>query len=843
MSSALVAPGMSVGQRPIPPVSCASDPPQDSLAAVGSHREATVEQWVTDLRNYAESALRPAEGRIEIEGAGKEIEILTDRWGVPHVYAKNLDDVLFAQGWLHATERMWGWDFMRRAAQGRLSELVSVAGLGIDKFFRTLGLGRTARRFARDAPAEDTKLAEPYVRGFAAGAASIPRPVEYQFLDSDPEVPQTLDDGVVDMVSIGLLMSFTLSTNWPFEIMRAELAAHLGPERARELTPFIGPETPLCVPYSPEFPSAAKALRDSAYGANHRRGAGSNNWVVSGAKTTTGAPILCNDPHLLVQMPAIWMEMHLSCPGLDVAGVTLPGIPGVIIGHNKRIAWGFTNTQADVEDLYVERLSEDGKTYDFKGKPSPVKVIREKIFVRGETTPITHEVRTTRHGPLITSWIAGGSSPEVIEGRITEAVALRWIHHDVPPNLHAAFRLNTAKNWKEFREAAGMWGSAGQNMVYADVDGNIGYQFTGTVPIRPKGEGAAPLPGWTGEHEWKGTIPFDDLPRTFNPERSFVATANHRMVDIDYPYYLTNDWEMGHRIRRITSLLTQKEKLSAQDMARIQFDTHSGIAADLVPIFTEAESVVTGGKASEALKQVQMWDLRLEPDSVGGAIFNMWFSHVCKALFIQKLGPQLYEEYYPRKAWTTNWAYDAVHDILANPQAFWVGGDGTDNVAARNRLLGAALESACEELGERLGHEVSDWRWGRLHQVHFRHVLANAIPPLDELLSSGPFEAGGGDDTINRGVVYPAEGFTDGAIASWRQILDAGDWDRSLGVITTGNSGNPASLHYRDQSTLWARGEYHPLPFSRAAVDAATASRLTIAPAKKKKATRPQQGD
>lgn len=788
-----------------------------------------MEDWVATLEEHARSALRPADGRLQLPGLRAEVEVLTDRWGVPHVYAGGLDDLYLAQGYLHASERLWQVDFTRRVPQGRLAEVVGEPGLPTDRFFRTLGLGRTARRWLARVDEDTRRIGEPYAGGFRAGIAANQKPAEYQLLGLDPEFGGTFEDAAVDSFSIALLMAFTLSTNWPFELLRAELARVLGPERARELTPFLGIEAPIAVPQSPSFPGLVRDLTGAAFTAGAgRRGTGSNNWVVAGSKSETGAPLLANDPHLVVQMPAIWMEMHLACPEMEVAGVTLPGIPGAIIGHNRRIAWGFTNTQADVEDLYLERLSDDGARYEYRGAWKPVRVVRERIFVRGERKPRVHEVRVTRHGPLLTATIQGTLDPKVREGTIREALALRWIHYDVVSSQGAIEALNRAENWEEFRAAARRWPAAGQNMVYADVEGNIGYQFTGTVPIRAQGSGAAPLPGWTGEHEWKGAIPFDDLPSALNPATGFVATANNRMVDLDYPYYLTNDWEPPHRIRRIVALLTATEKLSREDFVRLQLDTRSGVADELVPLFLRAR--VGDGKAAEAFKQVELWDRRLEAGSVGGAIFTVWFAKVAEALFRPRLGDALFDDYHRAKAWTTTWAYDAARDILRNPQAFWVGGDG-DNHAAAAALLGEALEQACAELEARLGPDVAEWRWGRLHAIRFRHVLARAIPPLDELLSAGPFEAGGGDDTVNRGVFTPGEDYADAAVASYRQIIDLADFDRSLAVITTGNSGNPASPHFADQAPMWAAGEYHPMPFTRAAVEEASEGRLVLAPA------------
>jgi penicillin G amidase len=788
-----------------------------------------VEEWVAALGEYAKTALRPVDGRVTLPGLREDAEIFTDRWGVPHVYARNLDDMYFAQGWLIAAERMWQVDFTRRLAQGRLAEIVGEPGLPTDRFFRTIGLWRIARKLKDKIDDQSARIASAYHAGFLAAARSLPKPIEYQILGLEPEFSDDLGDAYVDGMCVGLLQAFVLSTNWPFELIRAEIARRLGPEVMRTLAPFTGAEAPIAVPQSPAFPSVVRQLTEAARNCGAARaGLGSNNWVISGAKSVTGKPLLANDPHLSVQMPAIWYEIHLCSPGLEVAGVTIPGIAGVIIGHNRQIAWGFTNSWADVEDLYLERLSEDGTRYEYKGKWHPVRRVREKIFVRGEAKPRIHEVRLTRHGPLLTDMIAGTSDPHVVEGFIKDPLALRWIHADKPVPQSAIQALNRASNWEKFRAAAEQWPSAGQNMVYADVDGHIGYQYTGTVPIRARGSGAAPLPGWTGQHEWIGTIPFEELPSVLNPPQGFLATANHRVADLDYPHYLTNDYEPPERIRRIVQLLTEKERLSSDDYARMHSDTHSGVAEDLVPLFLRAH--VTDGREAEAFKYVETWDRRLEADSVGGAVFNVWLYSLSEMLFREKLGGDLFDLYHRLKSLGLAWAYDALRDILRNPEARWVGGDGNDNAGARDALLGRALVRACEDLEARFGPDVSTWRWGRLHQIFFRHAIARAAPPLDELMSAGPYEAPGGDDTLNRGVFTPGEDYADGAVAGWRQIIDLEDFDRSLGVITTGQSGNPASPHHHDQCDLWLHGKYHPLPFSRAAVESAAEGKLTLSP-------------
>lgn len=784
-----------------------------------------MEDWVLQLKQYAETALRPLDGKLDAPGLASEVEVLTDEWGVPHVFAQNLPDLYFAQGFLHAAERLWQIELTWRAAQGRLSELFGEFTLSIDRFFRTLGLGGTARSWVRDADPDTRRVAGSYFAGFNAAAEALPRPLEYEILGLDPDIPATEDEAIHRTFSIAMIMSFTLSPNWEFELLRARLAAAVGEQRMSQLSPLIGPEATIAFPHSSHLSALHQVAGTAgAWGP----GVGSNNWVISGSKSETGKPLLANDPHLRIQMPGVWMEMHLSCPEMEVAGVSLPGTPGIIIGHNRSIAWGFTNTQADIADLYAERLSEDGARYEFAGDTEPVEIRREEIFVRHEDEPRIHEVRSTRHGPLITSHFRGSLNPVVIEDSIPGALAFRWIQYEVPSTQRAIEGLNLASNFEEFRAAASLWPIAGQNMVFADVEGNIGYQFTGTVPLRQGGiSSTTPLPGWTGEHEWVGTIPFDELPVSFNPDTGFIATANNRVVGADYPHYLTNDWEPPFRIRRIVSLLTEKERLNADDMARIQGDTHSGIADALLPLLLAAGK--PGGGGGSAFETVATWDRRMAQDSAGAAIFAVWVSQLAAIIFRPILGDDLFEDYFRTRAWTTLWGYDALEQILTNPEARWFEGS-SENVAPRDEAVKEAFERAVAFLEGRFGKDPARWRWGALHLVHFRHPTTTAMPPLDELMSAGPFEVGGGDDTINRGVFNPGEDYGESAYSSYRQIIDLSDFDRSRSVVAVGNSGNPASDHYRDQAELWATGGHHPMPFSRAAVEDATKGRLLLNP-------------
>jgi penicillin amidase len=784
-----------------------------------------MEDWVKDLGDYAKTALRPTDGELQAAGLEGEVEIITDNYGVPHVFASSRNDAYFAQGYLHATERLFQVDLTRRVAQGRLAELLGEPVLPLDRFFRTIGLGRSAKEGAPKMDQTSRRVGEAYHRGFTFGVSSQPKPVEYQILALEPDFPEDFEEAAETTFAIGLLMAFNLSPNWEFELIRMWLAQAVGPERARQLAPFVSTVAPGEIPATPDVGGLVKTLTDIAAEAGKVPGIGSNNWVVSGDKTTTGKPILANDPHLKISMPGIWTEMHLSCPDMNVTGVSLPGVAGIIIGHNDRIAWGFTNTGSDIVDLYVERLSDDRSQYEYEGEWHPTTKVTEEIVVRHAEEPVPHEVTITRHGPLLDSFLEGTINPVVREDVITEALAFRWIHHDVPISQESIEEINLASDFQGFRAAASKWPSAGQNMVFADVEGNIGYQYTGTVPARSKPNPGAPVPGWNSEHEWNGTIPFDELPTTFNPESGFIATANNRVVGLDYPHYLTNDWEPPYRIDRITQMLSTKDRFTIDDIGAMQYDTYSGIAAEILPILKE---VKTNGEAKLAFEVLEGWDLQMSVDSSAASLFVIWITKVAEELFAGKVGAETYSHWFTNRSWTLLWAYESVRDILKNPESYWLGGD--DTIAARDGLVEKTLRSAMADLTERFGVDPSGWAWGKLHTIWFRHPLAGAMPPLDELLSVGPFGAPGADDTVNRGVFNPEENYQSSGIASYRQIIDLSDFDHSRSIITSGTSGNPASPHYSDQSEKWVAGSYHPMLFSRGAIEAAAEGTLKLLP-------------
>jgi penicillin amidase len=739
--------------------------------------------------------------------------VLRDRWGVPHIFARNEHDLFFAQGYVTAQDRLWQMDLQRRTASGRLSEVLGPATLETDLFLRTLGLRRVAAAEVAQLDAATLQVLEAYAAGVNAFvAAQRDRlPLEFTILGFTPE-PWT----PADSLAWGKVLAWDLGGNWRRELLNAALLARFGPEAWQELTPGYPGGGPVVVnPVSYRGVEELLALADRV---DRWLGAagpeiGSNNWVLAGARTTTGAPLLANDPHLGIQMPSVWYEVHLNAPGWDVAGASLVGVPGVVIGHNRRIAWGVTNAGPDVQDLYLEQVNpENPRQYRYQDRWEEFQVIREEIGVRGRARPEQLDVYLSRHGPLINGVVKGLERP----------MALRWTALEPNGVYRALIALNRAGSWEEFRAALHDFAVPAQNFVYADVDGNIGYQLPGRIPVRALGEGQYPVPGWTGEYEWKGYIPFDELPSLFNPPAGYVVTANNKVVDDGYRYFITRDWAPPFRAQRIIELLNAKRQLSVEDLARVQADERSE------PSYRFAQYLLSLRPADEpsrrALGVLSNWDGTLAASSAAGALVEVWYAKFLQNAFADEMGRDLFERF------RAGPHVPAVLGLLERKGGYWfnvVRGPARPDLEATALL---SLKQAVEELSIQFGPDPAGWRWGKLHQATFTHALGR-VQPLNLLFNLGPIERGGNGFTVNNaGYSYNAP-FAQATVASLRLIADAGDWNRSRLVITTGQSGQPFSPHFRDQLDLWAAGETHPMPFDRAQIERFLAARLVLEPA------------
>ncbi|HZA26515.1 MAG TPA: penicillin acylase family protein [Actinomycetota bacterium] len=771
----------------------------------------------------ARQALPQVDGELNLRGLREPAEIIRDRWGVPHIHAENEHDLFFAQGYVMASDRLFQLELMRRLATGSLSGLFGELTLPLDRFVRTLGWNRTAKKLADAWEERSWAISEAFTAGAVAWAETMPAPApEYRVLDAEPWVPEGRE-AVHVQAAAGVMIAWSLSRGWDNDLLRAEIAEQLGTEGLRVLFPDLETES-------------GPVQAGKEYGHRHRlallqqamlppSGQGSNAWVIAGRRSQTGKPLLANDPHLAIQLPSIWYEVHLSAPGIDVAGVTFPFSPGVLIGHNGRIAWGFTSGEGDVQDLYLERLAEEGGAAEYMGEWEPVTVHREEIQVRGRPEPSVVEVRETRHGPVIDSYLIGIRTPTVVEGGIRKTYSLRWAGFDHGIEPASVLRLNTAAGWEEFRAALADWDCPGQNAVYADVDGNIGYQLTGAYPVRKNHDGLLPVPGWVDEYEWVGWIPYEELPRSFNPDEGFLCTANNKPHDESYPHFLGREFLPPFRARRMAQLVTQSERHSTESFARMQMDSVSLSAARVVPALLSVEPA--DERQKEALSLLADWGQDLGADSAAAALYQVWSVQIAGRILRPLLGEELFNHVYARRQWSHGFLHKTLPTLLAYPSARWFGGDGA---AARDAVLREALDGALDELTTRLGDDMQQWRWGVLHRARFAGRLS-IIPELAELFTAGEIEMGGDDQTILQGLYEPGVPYEVAVLPSWRQIIDLSDLDASVGILTLGQSGNPVSPHFKDQLELWASGKHHPMPFTRSAVLAAAESTLRLLPA------------
>ncbi|WP_162794898.1 penicillin acylase family protein, partial [Nonomuraea lactucae] len=557
-----------------------------------------------------------------------------------------------------------------------------------------------------------------------------------------------------------------------------------------------------------------------------RAGIGSNSWVVAGEHTAGGKPLLANDPHLSASMPSVWYQAGLHCRELsdqcayDVTGFTFSGVPGVVIGHTNKIAWGFTNLGPDVADLFLEQVT--GDTYLFKGEKVKLEARQEKIKVAGGGT-VTITVRSTRHGPLINE-VIGGVKP----GDGANAVALQWTALMPGRTADAIFAINEATDWHEFRAAAALFEVPAQNLLYADAEGNIGYQSPGRIPIRERGDGTLPVPGWTGEYEWNtAPIPYDQLPSLENPAEGYIVTANNAVIDPKrYPPLLTKDWTYGYRSQRIADRLREeigKGKVDTAKMSRIQQDTSNRLAATLVPALM---NVTLAGPSEQARELLRGWDGSQDPDSAPAAYFNAVWRHLLKAAFDDELPEQA------RATGGDRW-YEVVRRLLDAPDdPFWDDTATKNRTETRDDILRRALAGAYQEVSELLGDDTGAWRWGDLHRLTLTHASlgTSGISPIEALFNRGPLAVPGGKDAVNATGWNVQKGYAVTAVPSMRMVVDLGDLDRSGWINLTGASGHAFHDNYWDQAALWARGELLPMRSRPESVRKAAVHTLRLRP-------------
>jgi penicillin amidase len=808
---------------------------------------------------FARRSLPQVDGTVRVSGLSGAVEIVRDADAIPHIFATTKRDALFGLGYVHAQDRLWQMEFQRRIGHGTLSEIFGTATIPQDRFLRTVGFGRAARAAWDGLPDDARRQIDAYVAGVNAFlAGNPPLPPEFTVLGFRPAAWSGPD--VIVWVK---MMAWDLSANYSHELLRRDLLARVGPERTAELLPPY-PEPGLNIlqgppPGSPPDTEADRSSRGSANGgravADLRRSSwsaafasalnghelvrrtlvgsgriealGSNNWVVDGTLTASGKPLLANDPHLGTHVPSLWYLAHMSAGDFEVIGATLPGAPAIAIGRNRHIAWGETNVGADVEDLYRERLDPTGKMVEYRGALEPLRIIKETIVVSGGD-PIEIDVRISRHGPLVSDAINANNAASTAEPRPepVEPLAFRWTALDDSDNTVVAFlMLNEARNWDEFVAALRHFVVPSQNFIFADVEGHIGYYLPGRIPVRAAGDGSSPAEGWTGEMEWTGWIPFDELPHVSDPPEHFVVTANHRPAGPGYPYHIALEYPDPYRAQRITELIRDRTKLTVEDFREIQADTVSLHAKALVPVLLGHVRPASDldRRAIDILKQ---WDFDAGASSAAEPIFQAWFLRLATALAGDELGPLIADDYRGRFSFTTRF----VTRTLASGNSPWCDDVETPNRESCEDIVTKALQEGVADLSARMGTDPSRWRWDAVHRAVFPHQGLDSVRVLRRLLSRSIPNAGDWS-TVNVGTVLVDRPYTQEAVPGYRQIVDLSPANNSVFIDAVGQSGHFLSRHYDDFLTDWRDVRGRKMRMTRPQVDDGAIGRLNLVPA------------
>jgi penicillin amidase len=774
------------------------------------------------------SRLPRLDGALHLPCLHKPVEVVRDRWGVPHLYAQDSHDLFAAQGYVHAQDRLAQMELGRRFGHGRLSELLGPGGLPADRASRVLGFSRTALKDIAIAPPDILAVSQSYCDGVNAFLAdpAFKAPVEL-FLARWRPTPWTPHD----CMAWGRVMYWQLCRGWSNEVVRAMLVDAVGPQAAAELE--IGPmpgEIPT-LPDGIEVRGIDPAGMVPGSGPVAARGMGSNAWALSPQRTTTGGAILANDMHMPLMLPSFWYENHLVGGGFEVTGVSLPGIPLVLVGHNARISWGMTLAHTDAEDTFVERFDPaNPHRYEVPapsgtapGAPvyADAEVIREEIRVRGRRKPHVEEVVITRHGPVVSG----------LFGAIDKRLALQSTALQPCVAARGWLLLNRAAGWDGFVEAMRCVETPPLNIVYADVDGNVGYWNSGTLPVRSSGLGDLPSPGWTGQGDWVGTIPFEQMPHALNPVRGYIVSCNQSIAGPDYPHFLGRTFISGSRALRVHQFIEERGRLGLQDCRSLQADVTSLPAREFVRRLEGLTSIDPDVRA--ALDLLRAWDGRLTEHSAAAAVYEAARHATMRRMLEPALGQDLTSRLlglgFDPAVNLTNEFYG--HDIqvllrlLDTPDSWWVREAG-----GREALLVAGLKAAMVFLRDRLGTDPAQWHWGDLHGATFSHMLGDQ-PPLDRILNLGPVPVGGDSDTPNQTAMMPDRPYGTRAWApTFRQIIDMADLSRSLVIHAPGQSGQFSSPHFDDLLDAWRRCEHHPMLWTRAQVDAEALHRLSLTP-------------
>ncbi len=762
------------------------------VAGTGLAAAATAAAW----HWLARRPLPKTKGTIELPGLSGRVTVRRDRWGVPHVEAEDLEDLFFAEGFCHGQERLWQIDFYRRVVKGRLAEFAGPEQLPVDRLMLTLGIRRVAEGEVAELDPRLRAQLQRFCDGINAAAEAAPAlPFEMQLLRLrfEPWEP-------VDILSLGKLLAFGLSTNWERELVRADMVRELGPELAARLDPTYPRDNPVVTQEA--WSGDGMALVGQIDAVRRSLGlaaeaSGSNNWAVSGERSATGSPLIAGDPHLPPSMPGIWFEIELRHGGRFVRGASLPGMPSIYMGQNNDVAWTITNVMGDTQDLFIERV--EGDTYLFEGEWRPLEVVEEEIPVNGRE-PERLVVRSTHHGPIVNTALGADEA---------EPLALAWTALGESTAFAGMLEVLDVESGPQLVEVLEGHTAPPSNMIWADRGGSIGYKLIGRLPLRRGDCPDLPKPGWDGDFEWEGLIPYDELPEVIDPPSGFLVTANNRIVGDDYPHHITSEWLDGYRARRIEEMIGERERHDLDDFEAMQTDVLS------LPGLEAARRLgrlhPRGQRERSAIERLRSWDGRLDPETVAGTIYQAFILRLAREVARAAIGDRDLGERWLDRAdngftphSTSPWRW---HSHL---MSLWEEEDPRLIGRPWEDLALEALAGALDDLAERFGPDPDAWRWGSVHEMEFPHPLGEANPLLHKILNRR-LRAGGAQETVSQVAYDPNDPYRAVWGPSWRMVADPVAPDRSRWQMFTGQSGHPASRHYDDLQADWLEGRTQPM--------------------------------
>ncbi|MEN8120829.1 MAG: penicillin acylase family protein [Bacteroidota bacterium] len=814
---------------------------------------------------YIKSTLPDYSGQYQVSGIKGKIEIIRDKSAIPHIYADHQDDLAFGMGYVMAEDRLWQMDLFKRVAIGRLSEIFGEQTLAADRFAKVLGFQRNALLLLDSLTLDEKEYLQAFVNGINKYIESHPGniPMEFKILQYDAEKFSPLD-----IISLSYFQSYASNHNWKYELLRAAAIKELGEKKGRELVSAITFHGPyMAQPGEHDENEGRPAVKDfsqkpavepdnmadlskvaerklsnplfaamlevddqikSIVGVQSNQ-VHSNYWVISGERSQSGKPVFANDYHMPFLLPSLWYEIHIVGDGIDAMGISMPGSPTIIAGHNKNIAWGATTTGADTQDMFWEKLNPDNPSeYMFNGEYIPFKTYTESIKYKkdGEILTDNITVKESRHGPVINSIVESLSGSDSL-------MALQGVENAAKGQMSFSMKIYKAKNWQEFKKALAEIRAPVWNWGYADQNGNIGYKLTGKIPVRKKGYGLEPHIGWTGEFEWMGYIPFEDLPEVYNPQSGYIISANNEILDSRYPHLIFGStFQLPFRAMRIESLILKKDKLSQEDIRKIQADTHSEFALILGNYVKKTldNTKNEDDRLKDIKEYIEAWDGATDVDNVANTIVQEFFVQLINKVYANKISDRLFKQFI--KSGRLNYVASTLLLKLNDP-AFehWFDNPATQITETKEQTIEASLLAAYDSLKKYFGSDIKQWKWGEIHKTHFKHQMGK-VTPFSWFCNIGPNKYGGDFSTVNPGTYQEIDQKPYPAVhgASMRHIVDFGYLENSDLVITTGQSGRRISPFYDDQAKLWHELGYLTIPTGKTKLESGSIGITILSP-------------